>query len=94
MFREIRSFKYPNSWNIFRKNIFPKCTLKFESIICGRVKVLGRVLKNFGKVLRRVLKKVGKVRIGLNKIGLIFSRGKMLVTYEKRSHFSLTFFLR
>ena len=73
MFREFRNFKYPNSWNIYRKNIFPKCTLKFESVICGRVKLLGRILKNFGKVLRRVLKKVGKVRIGLNKIGLILS---------------------
>ena len=42
--------------------------------------MLGSVLKKSGKVLRWVLKKVGKIRVGLNKIGLKFSRGKILVT--------------
>ena len=56
--------------------------------------MLGRVLKKSGKVLRWVLKKVGKIRVGLNKIGLKFSRGKILVTCEKLSHFSPTFFPR
>ena len=69
--------------NIFCKNIFPSCTLKFEGNKCGRVKLIGRVFC-------RVLKNVGKVR--LNKIGLKFSRGKMLVTCEKLILFSLTFF--
>ena len=51
--------------------------------------MLGRVLKKSGKVLRWVLKKVGKIRVGLK-----FSRGKILVTCEKLSHFSPTFFPR
>ena len=48
--------------------------------------------KKSGKVFRRVLKKVGKVRVGLVKIGLIFSWGKTLVTCEKFSLFSPMFF--
>ena len=63
--------------------------LKFEGNKCDRVIVLGRVSKKSGKVL---LREVGKVRVGLNKIGLKFSRGKTLVTWEKLSHFSPTFF--
>ena len=49
--------------------------MKYEDNKCGRVKLLGR--EKFGNILRRVLKKIGKVRIGLNKIKLKFSRGKM-----------------
>ena len=48
--------------------------------------------KKIGDNLRWVLKKVGKVRIRLNKIGLKFSPGKLLVICEKLSHFSPTFF--
>ena len=68
--------------------------MKFEGNKCGRVRLLGRVLKKSGKTLRPVLKKVGNARVGLNKIGLKFSQGKTLVTCEKLSHFSTTFFPR
>ena len=71
--------------NIFRKNIFPQCALKFEGNKCGRVKLLGRVLRKSGKVLRWVLKKVEKIRVGLNKNGLKSSRGKILVAFLKPS---------
>ena len=77
--------------NVFRKNISPCCTLKFEGNKCGRVKLLGRVFKKSGKVLCRVFKKVAKVRVELNKFGLKFSWGEMLVTCGKLSHFLLTF---
>ena len=49
--------------------------MKYEGNKCGWVKLLGR--EKFGEILRWVLKRIGKVRIGLNKIKLKFSRGKM-----------------
>ena len=54
--------------------------------------MLGKVFKKLGKALRRVLKKLEKVQVRLNKIELQLSRGKMLVTCKKLSHFSSTFF--
>ena len=67
--------------------------LMFKGNKWGRVKLLGKVFKKSGKFLRQVLKKVGKVQVRLNKIGLQFSWGKMLVTCQKLSHFSPTFSL-
>ena len=91
------AFRLDEKVNRPQKKFFPQKYLslyssKFEGNKYGRVKLLGRVLKKSGEILRRVLKKVGKVRVGLNKIELKFSRGKMLITSEKLSHLSPTFF--
>ena len=42
--------------------------------------------------LEKVLRRVNLVKVKLIKIGLKFIRGQMLVTSEKLSHFSPTFF--